>query len=56
MACGYQQYKYYNAAGQEMDNRIYLKVVTSLNSYQIGYLNVSTELTVIDHAISIEIS
>lgn len=55
IGCGYEQYKYYNAAGQEIDNRIYLKVATALNSYQIGYLNING-LTVINHAISIEIS
>lgn len=56
MACGYQQHQYYNTSGQEIDNRIYLKVATALTTYQIGYLNVSSALTVIDHAISIEIS
>ena len=55
VGCGYQQYKYYNAAGQEIDDRVYLKVATSLNSYQIGYLNINS-WTVIDHAISVEIS
>lgn len=55
VGCGYQQYKYYNAAGQEIDNRVYLKVATALNSYQIGFLNING-LTVINHAISIEIS
>ena len=55
IGCGYEQYKYYNAAGQEIDNRIYLKVATALNSYQIGFLNING-LTVIDHAISIAIS
>ena len=54
VGCGYEQYKYYNAAGQEIDNRIYLKVATALNSYQIGYLNVNG-LTVINHALSVEI-
>ncbi len=55
IGCGYQQYKYYNAGGQEIDNRIYLKVATALNSYQIGFLNING-LSVINHAISIEIS
>ena len=55
IGCGYEQHKYFNVAGQEIDNRIYLKVATSLNSYQIGYLNING-LTVINHAISVEIS
>lgn len=55
IGCGYEQYRYYNTTGQEIDNRVYLKVATALNSYQIGFLNING-LTVINHAISIEIS
>lgn len=55
IGCGYEQYKYYNTTGQEIDNRIYLKVATALSGYQIGYLNING-LSVINHAISIEIS
>lgn len=54
VGCGYEQYKYYNAAGVEIDNRIYLKVATSLPTYQISYINING-LSTINEAISSEI-
>ena len=53
---GYSNFVTYDyTTGQEIDNRVYLKVATALNSYQIGFLNING-LTVINHAVSIEIS
>lgn len=55
VGCGYEQHKYLNSAGQEIDNRIYLKVATGLTDYLLAYINING-LTEIDRAISVEIN
>ena len=53
--CGYRIDTYYDADGDEITTRTYLKVASGLNSYGIGYLSLN-ETTTISKAISILVS
>ena len=53
--CGYRIDTYYDADGDVITTRTYLKVASGLNSYGIGYLSLN-ETTTISKAISILVS
>ncbi len=54
---GYKCETYYNANGGVITTRNYLKVVSGLNSYEIGYLNISANAnSQLVHAIAIDIN
>ena len=53
--CGYKIDTYYDANGNVITTRTYLKVASGLNSYGIGYLSLN-ETTTISKAISILVS
>lgn len=54
VGCGYKQDRYYNAAGNLLDTRTYLKVASALEEYNIGYLNING-LSTINRALSVTI-
>ncbi len=55
VGCGYKIDKYYNANGQLINTRNYLRIASGLEEYDIGYLNING-LGQLDRAISVEIS
>ncbi len=55
VGCGYEIHTYYNANGQVIDTRTYLKVASGLNSHMICYLNINS-ISQINNAIAITVS